>query len=557
MKEKLKKQRNRLFLRIILIMLAVWMTVTLAFCAVRVSLEKVNVQNSELSNFSGFLQILTVGKDDSDSVRLAFTENTDLLYRTDGKNAFDTQIVVKNTNTENIIADTAGCVGVIYVIRGSISVFGLIDCEMLRESLNDDQISSITELLHTERDDGNRYELVCTRFQLKDLYIIPIELKIMLVDSADDRFIVDDDVKTFDLSFNLIEDHEVYLYSPVMRNTIPKELILNGDCNKDIIGSLSDDQKESYTQMIPQGGTKYVFFASDRLTYSNKDYAFYASEYGDKDYDTLHKKGGAWLVEYAKKVDLFDSCKTDLAIGSGLIFFFVLTIALILCVMIWRTVKSQIIQEQKRVDLTNALAHDIKTPLFVISGYAYSLKEDIDENERGLYLDKIIEQTDEVNDLVHKMLDLSKLDSYDMTLNRTEFDLYEFTHSIVNTYSALPDGKSISLTHSGDCVINADKELIATALRNLIENAVKYSLPDSEIQIAVSGRSISISNQSEPLTKAEIKQLWQPYVRKDKSRHKKGNGLGLSIVKSILDLHGAKYEIRMKDQTFICDIDFG
>lgn len=557
MEEKLKKQRNKLFLRIILIMLAVWLVVTSVFCAVRLSLEKVNAQNSELSNFSGFLQILTVGKDDSDSVRLAFTENTDLLYTSDGTNVFDTQIVVKNTGADKVIADTAGCVGVIYVLRGSISVFGLIDCEMLRASLSDDQISSITELLHTERDDGNRYELVCTRFQLKDLYIIPIELKIMLVDSADDRFLVDEDVETFDLSFNLIEDHEIYLYSPVMRNTIPEELILDGEYNKDIIGSLSDDQKESYTQMIPQGGTNYIFYATDRLTYSNKDYAFYASEYGDQDYDTLHKKGGAWLVEYAKKVDLFDSCKTDLAVGSGLIFFFILTIAVILCVMIWRTVKSQIIQEQKRIDLTNALAHDIKTPLFVISGYAYSLKEDIDENERGLYLDKIIEQTDEVNGLVHRMLNLSKLDSYDMTLSRSDFDLYELSESIANTYSALPDGKSISLTHSGDSVISADKELIETALRNLIENAVKYSLPDSEIRIDVVGKSISISNRSEPLTKAEIKQLWQPYVRKDKSRHKKGNGLGLSIVKSILDLHGAKYEIRMKDQTFICDIDFG
>ena len=56
-----------------------------------------------------------------------------------------------------------------------------------------------------------------------------------------------------------------------------------------------------------------------------------------------------------------------------------------------------------------------------------------------------------------------------------------------------------------------------------------------------------VSNPSEPLSKNDLKQIWQPYIRKDKSRHKSGNGLGLSIVKSILELHGVKYEMTMKD----------
>jgi signal transduction histidine kinase len=71
------------------------------------------------------------------------------------------------------------------------------------------------------------------------------------------------------------------------------------------------------------------------------------------------------------------------------------------------------------------LAHDIKTPVFVISGYAYSLKEDIDISERNFYIDNIIEEADEINDLVQKMLNFSKLDSYSMKLNKTEFDLFK------------------------------------------------------------------------------------------------------------------------------------
>ena len=261
-------------------------------------------------------------------------------------------------------------------------------------------------------------------------------------------------------------------------------------------------------------------------------------------------------MQYAKEVDILDSCKTDLAFGVCAIFGFFLTIGAILCVMIWKTVKAQMIQEQKRLDLTNALAHDIKTPLFVISGYAYSLKEDIDENERELYLDKIIEQTDEVNSLVHRMLNFSKLDSYAMTLSKTEFDLGAMAESIAENYTALPDNKRLVCTRSGDNRIAADKELIRTALQNLIDNAVKYSLPDSEIQIDVTEKTITVSNESEPMTKSELRQIWQPYYRKDKSRHQKGNGLGLSIVKSILDLHKASYRMYMDGSRLICRIVF-
>ena len=224
--------------------------------------------------------------------------------------------------------------------------------------------------------------------------------------------------------------------------------------------------------------------------------------------------------------------------------------------MIWNTVKNQMIQEQKRRDLTNALAHDIKTPLFVISGYAYTLKEDIDRDERELYLDKIIGQTEQINSLVHNMLNLSKLDSVGMTLNRSDFDLGELVGGIVGDFGNLRDGKTISFTRSGDNSISADRELLSTALQNLIENAVKYSPAGSEIRVDLSGRSVTISNPSEYISKADLKRIWQPYVRMDKSRHKKGNGLGLSIVRSILDLHGVKYEMTMKEDRLVFRVDF-
>ena len=544
MEQRLKKERNRLILRITLIMLAIWLTLSGVFCAVRLNTEKVNVQKNELADLSHFMQLMTVGNAD-DTVNRTLLEYTNPSDgQEQGKDGHNKQMIIIDRKTNQVISDTAGGVGVLFYVKISpeytYDLVGLLFYDNIRNALSDDEYRQITDLLNTERGDGNYYELVCTKFHV-DQGLMPLELKIVLVNGKDPRLTVDDEVAVFDLSENKIDGLEVYECASLHRNTIPKDFIVDGVCNKDIIGTLTKEQRKSAVEMIPTGTFRYIFYASDYLNHIGVEY---------------EEEDASWLIQYAKEVDILDSCKTDLAIGVCAIFVFFLTIGAILCVMIWRTVKAQMIQEQKRLDLTNALAHDIKTPLFVISGYAYSLKEDIDENERDLYLDRIIEQTDEVNSLVHRMLNFSKLDSYTMTLKESGFDVGELAQSIADNYSVLPDNKKLVFTRSGDNRITADKELIKTALQNLIDNAVRYSLPDSEIQVDVAEKTIAISNESEPMTKSELKQIWQPYFRKDKSRHQKGNGLGLSIVKSILDLHKASYSMRMDGTRLICQIRF-
>lgn len=533
MEERLKRDRNRLFFRIILILLAVWLTVSAVFCAVRLNMEKVNIQSKELSNLNQIKQLIIVGYNNLDFLKQLYLEDS-----------LGAQIVVTDIDTKQVIADTTNTAIVSFAWReGADSMggqIGLLDFNSIRGSLSDSEYQTVTDLLQTENEDGSYYELICTQFQIKNGYFVPLELKTILVDGSDSRFVAEGNVALFDLSSNKADDERVYEGVDTRRNTITKDFVLHGSGSKDIIGSLSKEHRKSPVDLIQQNMFDYVFYASDFFSYQI----------------TADETDNTWLIQYAKEVNIFHNCKKELAFGIALLFGFFFTIAAILCVMIWRTVKTQLIQEQKRRDLTNALAHDIKTPLFVISGYAYSLKEDIDASERELYLDKIIEQTDEVNSLVHRMLTFSKLDSYKMTLNRTEFDLAELARDILQNYSSLPDYKRMEFTCSGDNTISADRELLKTALQNLIDNAAKYSLNDSVIRIDVSDKTISISNKSEPLTKDELKQIWQPYVRKDKSRHNNGNGLGLSIVKSILELHKARFDMSMKESTLTCKIAF-
>ncbi|MBQ2444782.1 MAG: HAMP domain-containing histidine kinase [Clostridia bacterium] len=552
MEKRLKQQRNRLFLRVTLILTAVWIAVSAAYCVISLYIEKINVQNRELANISYIKERLSVGVSSYDIVNNIFLSNRGLTYSESGneKNS-ENQIILINSETGEKVADTAGKIGVQYGIKEdeehSLNVYGFISYDTVRNQLSSEQYRRAEKWFSTKRDDGKHYELVCTKFCIRYVEFIPLELKVAAVGDEDAWFVSDEIADTFKLKDITEKDETVYVCNDMRRNIVPWNFLLNGAYNSDLVNLLTNEQRSKITETVSTGFLEYIFYSSDYIYLNNESLYNYLEDYSVNKNNS--SDDSVYMLQYAKKFKLYDNIGGTLALGIAVIFVFFLTIAFILCFMIWKMMEVQILQEQKRNDMTNALAHDIKTPLFVISGYAYSLKEHIDESERDSYLEQIIEQTEEINSLVHKMLNLSRLDSYAMTLNRTEFDLYELMNEICGKIKFLPDGKSISLTHGGNNTISADKELIKTAVRNLTDNAVKYSLPESEISIDITDGTLTISNKSEPMTKSEIKQIWQPYVRKDKSRHAKGNGLGLSIVKSVLDLHGIKYDMRFKDST--------
>lgn len=548
MERRLKKERNKLYLRITLIMLTVWLTVSIVFCTIFLNVKKYKIQNEELMNISTFTKFLSLVYNEMNhlDVDKSFLEKYDLVYdEQNEENNYKTQLIISDKKANKVVVDTTKTVGVRFLLKGtddySPEAYGLINYDSIRGKLNEEQYNYIKKLLSTTRNDGNYYELICTKLQFRGLYIIPLELKLVLVDGKDKRFVIDDNVETFDLSENIIKKAAVFDSSDVARNKIPNSFILNKEFNNDYISSLNNEQKKQHAVMEPTGFLEYIVYVSN-----------YQDFEGGSEYETEN----ILLFQYAKRINLFDYCKDELIINIAVIFLFFLTIAVILCVMIWRTVKTQIIEEHKRIEFTNALAHDIKTPLFVISGYAYSLKEDIDSGEREIYIDKILDQSDSINSLVHNMLDLSKLDSYSVRLNLSEFDLSELVSDITKNYIKLPDNKTIKVSVSGNNTIKADKELVKQAVENLIDNAVIYSLPDSEIKIEVESKSITVSNRCDNLTKADLKNLTQPYYRKDKSRNRKGNGLGLSIVKSISDLHNTKLIIKLKNDIISFKISF-
>ena len=228
-----------------------------------------------------------------------------------------------------------------------------------------------------------------------------------------------------------------------------------------------------------------------------------------------------------------------------------IVVDIIISVIMWKTLKKQIEQENRLRTVTNAMAHELKTPLFVIGGFAESLSENINTDKREHYSTLITEQTAEMNRLVSKMLEYSKLDSASFTLKKEKISLNEIVKQVVENY----DFSEIELECDDEIFINADKALIKTAVENLVENAVKYSDGSGKITVTCQKGKLAVSNPYKAVSAEEIKNMWEPYHRNADESDKQGHGIGLAMVKSIVDLHGMKCRAEYSNNriTFILD----
>ncbi len=576
MDKRLKKQSKKLFIQILAITVSAWLVASAAYAIIRLNSEKVNIEKNGLRTLSKIVYEVNFNSDANMDVReLSMAMTGCLNVVNDGEHKdYNSQIIIRDvSNNENYNLKLVDTTGKIYAKFGyttdnpdsSDMDYGYIDRNVLEKLIDKEQYQKISEYLNTKRNDEKYYEIICTKFYMSmDSSFIPKELQIVLTEQDNTWYIDDQPVETFELNPETTMKHEIgdfnlskgpYSCNKMTRNVIPTEFFLN-KINDDIIGSLTKEQinQTSNNNIIQLDLFNYVFLAGEVLNYNV--YTFSDGDLTDDNVSLYTITDIPLQLQYAKRVNILESCINDLLIGFAVLLGFFSVIAAIIFVMMRKMLKNQLIFEQKRIDVTNAMAHDIKTPLFIIGGYAQSLKENINNEKKYYFADKIIEQTNEVNTLVHNMLNLGKLDSCNIKLNRTDFDLFELIEEICINYVLLPDNKDITVAHMGNNIINADRELIKSAIENLIDNSVKYSAKNSEIKIEVYDRVLTISNNCESITKSDLKQIWQPYVRKDKNHRQDGNGLGLSIVKSILDLHGIEYNTKLKSNIFSITVFF-
>ena len=212
--------------------------------------------------------------------------------------------------------------------------------------------------------------------------------------------------------------------------------------------------------------------------------------------------------------------------------------------------------EDYRKALMHSMAHDLKTPLTVMSGYAENLKENVQTEKREHYADAILENTQYMNGIILDVLNLSKVEDMVDSGKNEKIDLIDIAKTTGERYEDQLSEKNLTLDIKGSFKRSANKIGIERVMDNLIGNAIKYTENGGKISIyskdtPFSSHSIIIENSPIKPLKLNPDKLWDPFVKDDESRSEKsGTGLGLSIARNILQSYGFKAKIKSKGTNF-------
>lgn len=207
-------------------------------------------------------------------------------------------------------------------------------------------------------------------------------------------------------------------------------------------------------------------------------------------------------------------------------------------------------------DLLANVSHDIRTPLTMIKSYAEMIRDlsgDIPE-KRNKHLKVIIDEADRLSVLVTDMLALSRMQAGTLELKIDPFDIKEAILAVLQPYRILEknEGYDISFLCNDNYIVVGDEEKIKQVVSNLLTNAIKYAGEDKKVIINVRrwGRCIhfEIIDHGVGIKPEELEHIWDRYYKASSHhvRKARGSGLGLSIVKEILNLHHAKFGVESK-----------
>lgn len=212
---------------------------------------------------------------------------------------------------------------------------------------------------------------------------------------------------------------------------------------------------------------------------------------------------------------------------------------------------------EDRKKLVRNLSHEIKSPMAVIMGYADRLKTVLSKNpEKALeYCEIISNESTRVDVLVKEMLDLSKLDQSADELNKEQFPVKRLFENISRRFKEENMEKAIRYSDrfNEDDFIRADYIMLERAVYNLVNNAVQHGLSEN-MDIVVTGKKndqyyeIRVFNSGSTIDESEISDVWNAFSKVDKARTRgKGYGIGLAIVREIVEAHQGYYSVENKE----------
>ena len=211
------------------------------------------------------------------------------------------------------------------------------------------------------------------------------------------------------------------------------------------------------------------------------------------------------------------------------------------------------VREEYRKEFLGNVSHELKTPLFTVQGYLSTLIEGgiDDKNIRDKYLERAEKGVERLIYIVKDLDMITKLEVGDLSLNLEVFNIVELVENVFDLLEMKAAKKKITLMFDIDYIepimVKADKERIQQVLTNLIVNSIKYGRAKGTTEVSIENLIknkviVRVTDNGEGISKANLPRLFERFFRVDKSGSRKegGSGLGLSIVKHIIEAHDEK-----------------
>ena len=216
-------------------------------------------------------------------------------------------------------------------------------------------------------------------------------------------------------------------------------------------------------------------------------------------------------------------------------------------------------QENYRREFLGNVSHELKTPLFTIQGYILTLIEGAmkDKKVRGKYLKRSAKGVDRLISIVKDLDLITQFESGIKTVDKSNFNIYELIYNVYDLMEFESEKNNTKLLikdeHNSPVIVYADKERILQVLTNLIVNSIKYGKENGYTEVAVEEFNkdriiVRVVDNGEGIEDEHLPRLFERFYRIDKNRSRKkgGSGLGLSIVKHIIEAHQEQIFVESK-----------
>jgi len=204
------------------------------------------------------------------------------------------------------------------------------------------------------------------------------------------------------------------------------------------------------------------------------------------------------------------------------------------------------LKNRQRSDMLSAIAHEFRNPIASIMGYAQTLNDDDDipPNLRKKFLNKIYNNGEKIEELLSRLLLWNRFESGEQKLQLSKFDIQLLIKDVALNLEDKYKTRQIIVSKT-PLIIKADKALMEIVIKNLIENALKYS--DEPVVIEIEDREIKIIDKGVGISDENIDKVTKKFFRTDEHSWDNSMGLGLAIVKQILKLHDVTLKIESKE----------